>query len=748
MKAMDMGNRVSLAGALMALALATPALATPASAQDAKIDKNIDMAGAEARAAATVAKMSPEEKAAITHGIMALPFGPGVTLPAGAIIGAGYVPGVPRLDIPALTETDASLGVAYVGGLRHDGATGLPSGLAQAATWNPDVLRAGGAMIGSEARAKGFNVLLAGGANLMRDPRNGRTFEYLSEDPLLTGTLVGAAINGIQSNHIISTIKHFALNGQETARKEVDSRISEAAARESDLLAFQIGIEKGQPGSVMCAYNLVNGDHACDSDWLLNTVLKKDWGWKGFVMSDWGAVPGLQTALHGLDQQSGAQLDRKVYFDKPLLEAAAKDKTYAARLDDMARRVLTAIYASGIDVNPVKPGGTIDFKANSEVALETARQGIVLLRNRGNALPLAKTAKSIVVIGGGANTGVLSGGGSSQVQSEGGPSGMVSLGGDSPFAALMAENYQRSVPLKEIKSMAPGAKVAFRDGFTVSEAAEQARRADVAIVFATKWSTEGIDQADLSLPRGQDALIEAVAAANPNTIVVLETGNPVAMPWLDKTAAVIEAWYPGTRGADAITGVLFGETNPSGRLPVTFPASENQLPRKKIDGFAEYEANFIGEVPEARGKLKADYDIEGSDVGYRWFARKGATALFPFGFGLSYTSYASSGLRVNGLKASFTVANTGQRLGAEVAQLYLVSRAGKPIRRLVGFQRVPLAAGAKQAVNLAIDPRLLADWSDKGWTMPAGTYGFALGTDAEHVGPAVTVRFAARHWKG
>ena len=731
-------NGPGLAAALMALALATPARAQ---------DATIDLAKAEARAAATVAKMSPEEKATITHGVMALPFGPSVTLPAGAIIGAGYVAGIPRLNVPALTETDASLGVAYVGGLRHDGATGLPSGLAQAATWNPDILRAGGAMIGSEARAKGFNVLLAGGANLMRDPRNGRTFEYLSEDPLLTGSLVGAAIAGIQSNHIISTIKHFALNGQETARKEVDTRISEAAARESDLLAFQIGIEKGQPGSVMCAYNLVNGDQACDSDWLLNTVLKQDWSWKGFVMSDWGAVPGLQAALHGLDQQSGSQLDRKLYFDKPLREAAATNKLYAARLDDMAKRVLTAIYASGIDANPAKPGGTIDFKANGEVALETAKQGIVLLRNRNNALPLAKTAKSIVVIGGGANTGVLSGGGSSQVQAEGGPSGMVSLGGDSPFAALLSENFQRSVPLRAIKAMAPGAKVSFRDGNSVSEAAELARRADVAIVFATKWSTEGMDQADLSLPSGQDALIAAVAAANPNTIVVLETGNPVTMPWLDQTAAVLEAWYPGTRGGDAIASVLFGETNPSGRLPVTFPANENQLPRKKVDGFSEYEPNFAGAVPEARGKLKANYDIEGSDVGYRWFARAGHKALFAFGHGLSYTSFASSGLKLGGLKANFTVANTGPREGAEITQLYLVSRGGKPIQRLVGFQRVPLTVGAKRAVNLAIDPRLLADWSNGGWTMPAGRYGFALGSDAEHLGPMVTVMMIGRHWK-
>ena len=249
--------RPVLAVSLVALALAQmPA----AQAQQAPL---IDMAAAEAKAAATVKQMTADEKVLLTHGPMPLPFIPGTVIPADAVPGAGYIPGIARLGVPGLTETDASLGVSWVGGIRKDGATALPSGLAQAASWNPDLIYKGGAMIGSEARAKGFNVLLAGGVNLMRDPRNGRTFEYLAEDPLLSGVLVGAAIRGIQSNHIISTIKHFALNGQETGRKFVDVKIAEGAARESDLLAFQIGIEQGQPASVMCAYNRVHGHQAC-----------------------------------------------------------------------------------------------------------------------------------------------------------------------------------------------------------------------------------------------------------------------------------------------------------------------------------------------------------------------------------------------------------------------------------------------------------------------------------------------------
>ena len=703
-----------------------------------------DIARAETRAAATVKAMNTDEKTVLTHGIMPLPFGPNsAKAPADAIPGAGYVPGVARLGVPALKESDASLGVAYVNGLRGDGATALPSGLAQAATWNPAILEAGGAMIGSEARAKGFNVLLAGGVNLTRDPRNGRTFEYLSEDPLLSGTLVGAAIRGIQSNGIISTIKHFALNGQETGRKFVDSRISEAAARESDLLAFEIGIEQGQPLSVMCSYNVINGTHGCDHDLLLNTVLKHDWHWKGFVMSDWGAVPSLETAIHGLDQQSGEQLDPKVFFGADLAAKAKADPKWAARLDDMNKRVLTAIYATGLDKNDAKPGGAIDFAAHGEVALETAKQGIVLLKNTGDLLPLAKSAKRIAVIGGYAVAGVLSGGGSSQVDGPGGPKAAIPLGVDGPWSAFFSQHYQGVAPLTSIRANAKDATVTYRDGAIIAEAVDQAKKADVAIIFATKWSTEGKDQGDLTLPNGQDALIAAVVAANPRTIVVLETGNPVAMPWLDKVPAVIEAWYSGARGGDAITSVLFGDTNPSGHLPVTFPASTAQLPRPVMDGYWDLETNFSGDPPSPETKLSTNYNIEGSDIGYRWFARTKQKSLFPFGYGLSYTSFASAGLKVNGLKASFTVKNTGARSGATVAQLYLTARGAEAKQRLVGFARVDLKAGEEKPVSVTIDSRLLADWTKDGWTIKGGHYSFALGEDAEHLGTPVTTSIAA-----
>ncbi len=719
----------------IALAATTQA-ATPAASSDP-----------DARAAALIQLMTPAERTQLLHGPMAMPFGP-YGAPEGSIPGAGYIAGLPRLGIPPLTESDASLGVAYVMGLRHDGATALPSGVAMAASWDPTLLQRGGAMIASEAHAKGFNVLLAGGMNLAREPRNGRNFEYLGEDPLLAGTLAGTSIKGIQSAHVISTAKHYALNNQETGRQFYNAVISEKAARESDLLAFELAIESGQPGAVMCAYNLINGAYGCGNDMLLNQVLKKDWDYKGWVMSDWGAVHALDYALKGLDQQSGQQLDPEVFFDQPLQDAATSNPAYAARILDMNHRILRSLFAVGVDQFPPQKRA-INAKADADVAEQVAREGIVLLHNPTHLLPLSDQLKRIAVIGGFADSGVLSGGGSSQVQGEGGPAATRSFGGDTQPAALLAENYHRSVPLKALRQRLPGAEVVFRNGRYLTDAVEAARRADVAIVFATQWATEGIDAPDLSLPDGQDALIAAVTAANPRTIVVLETGGPVLMPWLASTGAVLEAWYPGARGAEAITAVLFGEENPSGHLPLTFPASTAQLPRPTLPGADTVEPNFQG-----RGKpgqtLDIDYNIEGADVGYRWYARTHQTPLFAFGHGLSYTNFETTLLKVGSGKAitvDCTVRNTGDRAGTELVQVYLTSAAGKPVQRLVAYQRVSLAAGESRAVTLPVDPRLLAQWQNAGWEMSAGRYQFATGRSASDLGTGVEVPLPARHWK-
>ncbi|WP_226635394.1 beta-glucosidase family protein [Novosphingobium profundi] len=707
-----------------------------------------DMLAARQRAEAIVAQMEPQEKTYLTWGVMPLPIRPNSPPPPeGAIPAAGFVPGIARLGIPNLTETDGPAGISYVQGLRGDYATAMPSGIALGASFDRDLAYEQGRTIGQEARAKGFNVLLAGGANLARDPRNGRTFEYIAEDPLLTGQVIGANIAGVQSNHIVSTIKHFALNGQETGRRFVDVKISDKAARESDLLAFQIGIEIGQPGSVMCAYNKVNTERGCASEYLLNKVLKTDWNYQGWVMSDWGAVPGLYAAWNGLDQQSGAGLDPDVFFDDTLLDAAKADPARMDRLDDMNARVLTGLAATGVLDHPVKPGGAIDWKAHADVALRSAQAGIVLLKNAGDILPLASDAKSILVVGGNADFGVLSGGGSSQVHGEGGPAFMRPLMNSGAFASMTTEQYQRGAPLEAIRKRKPGAVVRYRPGRYASDAAALAAQMDMVIVFANQWMAEGIDVSDLGLPEGQDAMIAAIAKANPRTVVVLQTGGAIDMPWLDDVAAVIEAWYPGQEGDEAIAGALFGEFNPSGRLPITFPRTTAQLPREDVPGMIAFDPIAFGSTVDPSLKLETDYNIEGAEIGYRWNAKEGHKALFPFGYGLSYTTFRSDGLKTDGKTARFSVTNTGARAGRTLGQVYLVSRDGKPNQRLVGFERVTLLPGETKRVQVSFDPRLLAEWNGAGWTIPAGTYGFALGENAEDLGATVTVRLKARSWR-
>jgi beta-glucosidase len=395
----------------------------------------------------------------------------------------------------------------------------------------------------------------------------------------------------------------------------------------------------------------------------------------------------------------------------------------------------------------VTAGGAIDWAANKNVAKAVADEAIVLLRNRAGALPLAAGTRRIAVIGGLADSGVLSGGGSSQVHAAGGPVGTVLSGATGVFGSMQAEEYQRTTPpLDAIRAKAPTAEVTYRNGAYISEAVAQARKADVAIVFANQWQTEGLDSADLSLPRGQDELIAAVADANPNTIVVLQTGSAVAMPWLDKTAAVLEAWYPGAAGGEAIASVLFGDTNPSGRLPITFPTGGAQLPRQTLDGSDTVEPNFLGKGKPGQ-TLEVDYNVEGPDVGYRWNARKDQKALFPFGFGLSYTSFTTSDLKVEKSRATFTVRNSGTRAGATVAQLYLVSTPEGPLQRLVAFGKVSLAPGESQRMVIPLENRIVANWRDDGWTIKAGSYGFALGENAEALSSVTTVRLKGRHWR-
>jgi len=332
--------KISAAGLMpVSAVLAALTICSPAAGKDALPWMNAKL-GADERADLLLAKLSNDERISLLHGQMAVPWF-GKAMPKGAVGSAGFIAGNSRYEIPALQESDASLGVANPGNIRAgEGATALPSGLAVASTFDPQIAFDDGVMLGREAWQSGFNVMLAGGANLARDPRNGRNFEYLGEDPLLAGTLAGMAVKGTQSQHVVSTVKHFALNDQETLRQSLNAVISDTAFRESDLLAFQIAIETGKPGAIMCAYNRVNGAFACDNDTLLNKVLKADWGYDGWVMSDWGAVPSLEAAARGLDQQSGEQLDRAVYFNEPLKASLnGSGPVDTARVADMTRRM-------------------------------------------------------------------------------------------------------------------------------------------------------------------------------------------------------------------------------------------------------------------------------------------------------------------------------------------------------------------------------------------------------------------------
>jgi beta-glucosidase len=727
--------------ALLASAAALAALAVPAAAQQQPwLDST---QSPEVRARAALSAMTLDEKLRLIFGysdqaLTEVSKVPDETVPpdlkayvmSHLVKGsAGFVPGVPRLGIPDQTQTDASMGV------RNSliPSTALPSSLATAASFDPEVPRAGGAMIGAEARATGHNPMLSGGINLAREPRNGRNFEYAGEDPLLAGIMVGALIDGIQSNHIISTIKHFAVNDQESLRTSIDVTIAPEAMRESDLLAFEIAMEQGKPGSVMCSYNLVNGRWACENDYLLNKVLKHDWGFKGFVMSDWGAVHSTGAANDGLDQYTGfcCATDSTWFAPNVIKAALASGEISQARLDDMVGRILWALFAKGPVDHPVALA-PIDYAANAKIAQRAAEESLVLLKNDGDLLPLRK-AKSIAVIGGNADRGVLAGGGSSDVTPVGG-------------AVMIDEHtYLPSPPLAALKAELPKTRIDFDAGTDPASAAALAGKSDVAIVFVTQHDNEGYD-GSLELAGKQDALVAAVAAANPKTIVVVESGGAVFMPWAGQVPAILEAFYPGISGGPAIARTLTGKVNPSGHLPISFPASLAQLAHPTLVG-----QGLPNETP-----AKLIYD-EGAAVGYKWYDAKGLTPLFPFGYGLSYTSFTLSGLTAQpdgrAIKVAFSIRNAGKRAGKGVAQVYVApadwQKAGWDApRRLGAFAKADLKPGKSATLELTVDPRLLATYEAAGnqWHIRAGNYRVVLGQSSDDQMQSVTVTMPDSVW--
>ena len=680
---------------------------------------------ADQRADLLLAQMTEDEKLQLVHGTGWGVLRPGAPVPADDNGGAGFVPGIKRLGIPDVNLADSAVGVRKAA-LHGRYATLLPSTLGAAASWDTDAAYLYGTVIGRELRAQGYNMSIGGGMDLTREPRNGRNFEYAGEDPLLAGTMTGNLMKGVQSQKVMGDIKHYALNDQETGRNVLNAVLDKKSMRESDLLAFQIAIGIAQPAAVMCSYNKINGDFACENDYTLNQVLKKDWGFKGWVLSDWdGTHSTVKAALNGLDQeQPGSN-----YFGDGLKQAIAEGLVPQSRLDDMVHRILRSMFAVGVVDDPPVDAVVDPFQGRDD-AQHIEEESIVLLRNVGAVLPLQREVKSIALIGSHADVGVLSGGGSAQVDPPGGNVADPKRGNGEWRKPV----YFPSSPMREIQRKAPNAEVTYNDGSNPTDAAASAKNAELAIVFVNQFMSEGSDAATLSLPDDQDALVSAVAAANPNTIVVLETSGPVSMPWRNQVKGILEAWYPGIGGAQAMANVLFGDVDPSGKLPVTFAARDADLPHPQVLGLERAKA-ALG-TADGASDVKTSFDVqysEGTRFGYKWFDSEKKEPLYEFGFGLSYTTFAYAGLKVDagGHAVSFTVTNTGLRAGDEIAEVYveLPPEAGENFKRLAGWQRVPLAPGESKSVTVTLDPLTMSvfDVATDSFELPKGSYRVLVG---------------------
>ncbi|WP_405778407.1 glycoside hydrolase family 3 C-terminal domain-containing protein [Streptomyces sp. NBC_00859] len=640
-------------------------------------------AEAAAKAAALIARMTLDEKIALLHG------GSGGTGYAGA------VPANARLDIPALYLGDGPGGV----GNGSKGVTQWPDCKTLAATWDPGTARSYGDAYGAEQAAKGHNIALAPCINILRVPYWGRSFETFTEDPYLNAELAASVVEGIQAHPVMATVKHFAANNQEVLRGSIDVVVSQRALQEIYYPGFRAAVQRGGAGAVMTSYNKVNGAWSHENRTAVQDTLRDAWGFDGLVMSDWGGTHStLLTARAGSDME----MPGSTYLGTKLKDAVAAGTVSEATVDTMAGHVLTAMYRTGLfDHRLPDPATVLSKVVSSDAHLQLARsisvQGSVLLKNAQQLLPFARPA-SVAVIGDAADAGA---------RTHGGGSGAVSANGTvvTPLAGIKAR--AGDIPVTYTKDLAG--------------AADAARAADVAVVVAADYTSEGSDRTTLALPNGQDELIAAVVAANPCTVVVLNTSGSVLMPWIDGAGAVIANWYGGQEQGNALAAMLFGDAEPGGRLPETFPASEEQGPAKTT---VQYPGDGV----------QVYYD-EGLAVGYRWYESSGEKPLFPFGHGLSYTTFQLSGLSLerarDGYRASVAIRNTGHRTGSEVVQLYLTApdAAGEPSRQLKAFEKVTLKPGESRRVSLALPREAFAVWqtSKTGWTVVPGTYTVSVG---------------------
>lgn len=669
----------SFLASLILSAILSTCLAAPAPAQQARMSH----AQAEARAKAIVAKMTLEEKITELHGIH-------------TPTQFRLVPGIPRLGIPPLQMTNGPAGAGPGGAGPQKQATALPSPLALAATWDPSLSYEYGKIAGEETRETGNTLLEGPDVNIARVPQGGRDFESYGEDPYLAAQMAVANIKGIQSTGIMATVKHYIANNQEAQRVSINEVVGERALHEIYMPAFQAAVQEGHSASVMCAYPKVNSAFNCENAPLLG-VLKKDWKFDGFVMSDWGATHStVPSALAGLD----LEMPTGKYFGDDLKQAVQSGAVPVSAINDKLVRRFATMMEFGEWVPVPKPTPIPAF-AHGAVDRKIAAAGMVLLKNNGNLLPLGVSGyRLIALIGPYAVRPNTGGGGSSHVI---------------PLYTITPDDGLRA---------ALESRVAVLDGSDIDAAVEAAKRAQVAIVMVGDENTEGRDH-PISLPEAQNKLIEAVARANPKTIVVVKTGSAVLMPWIDDVPAVLEAWYPGEEDGNAVADVLTGKVDPSGKLPLTFPHDVEQTLAKNPEQY-----------PGVDGTV---HYTEGLDVGYRGYAANKVTPLFPFGFGLSYTTFSFDDLKVTHAQGSenatvsFKVTNTGKVAGAEVAQLYLgfpnLAEGNEPPLQLKAFSKVMLNAGASKTVELKLDAQSFSYWSVQAnaWKVAPGTFQVMVG---------------------
>jgi beta-glucosidase len=665
--------------------------------------------------------------------------------------------GVPRLGIPELWMDDGPLGVREevgeqfkIVGRTDDFATAMPATLGLAATWNPELAVAYGSVIGQEAKQRGKNIMLGPSLNIQRTPLCGRNFEYMGEDPFLSSRMGVGYIEGEQAQGVSSCAKHFAANNQEFERNSINEIIDERTLREIYLPAFRAAVLEAGVLTVMGAYNLINGQHCCENAHLLNEVLKDEWGFKGAVVSDWGGVhhTGL-AALNGMDIEMGSHRPYESnYLAAPFLAGLKSGEFPMTALDDKVRRHLYVMFKLNLihdssETNVVAAAQTpLSTKEHQEISRLVAEESFVLLKNE-NLLPLDPARiKTVAVIGANAAAAFAHGGGSATIKA---PYEITALQGISNrlgdgVKIIYAQGYNPPVRMvrMDAKPQAQNAAPAPDADKLVAEAVDAAKSADAVIYVGGLnhrggYDTEGADRKDLKLPSGQDELLKEIVRANPKTVVVFNGGGAVEMDdaWLSRTPALLYAWYPGLEGGNALARVLFGDVNPSGKLPCTFP--------KKL---ADTPTATLGTYPGTNSTVVYK---EGLLVGYRWYDTKDIQPLFPFGHGLSYThfKYSKLNLAQNGdakylVTAEFELANTGARAGAEVAQIYVqpvhpgVSR---PVKELKGFKKVFLQPGEKQKVSVTLDPGAFAYYGvdKKGWVAEKGEYKILVGSSSRDI---------------